>query len=445
MTSKLTINNESAGWIDDRWRGFPTGYSPLPVAQIGERGWRPQDGRMSLPLISLDLDAFELNTEVVMRFFSSEGALIAPHAKTPMSVAIAEHLQQAGAWGVTVADARQASVMLEGGISRLIIANQVGGAAGARRLAGLLWYHPMAEVHVFVDSIAGVDALAAAWRMEGSRGQGMPNLGLMIELGGGRAGLRRDEAAIDLMRHILALPDDCGLRLTGIAGYEGAVTVPDAEESEWRVDALMDRMANLHAAMRSGLGPGAPLILTAGGSLWFDRVLACLGPVAASDGRTRLILRSGALFFSDHGIYKRGLAAMETRGTSLAGRIVPTLRLWAEVLSVPEAGLAICGIGMRDAASDQGMPVPLKIWRDGTTAYPADHFFIEKFNDQHAFIRYSTDSAMPVATGSGTGPEVGDVIEFGLSHPCTNLDRHGIIWGVDADHRVRCALRTSFG
>lgn len=436
MTTNVTLADDWTGWIDDRWRGFPTGYAPLPIAQIAGRGWRPQDGQMALPLLSLDLTTFDLNIEAVMRYLATEGALIAPHAKTPMSVAIARRLEEAGAWGATVADARQASVMLEGGLSRLILANQVGGRGGASRLAALLWHHPLAEVHVFVDSGEGVDALAAAWKAESTRGKGMPPLGLIIELGGGRAGVRDDRSALDLMERILALPPDSGLRLSGVAGYEGAVVVADAKESRDRVDALMLRMAALHAAMRDRVGPAAPLILTAGGSLWFDRVLANLGPAAAADGRTRLILRSGALFFSDHGVYKRGLAAMEARGIGLAGRIAPALRLWAEVLSTPEPGLIICGLGMRDAASDQGVPMPLRIWRDGQELGAGDHLLIEKFNDQHAFVR---------VTGDGPGPAIGDVIEFGLSHPCTNIDRHQLIWGLDEQQRVTCVLPTSFG
>ena len=436
MTTAAAQTDDWSGWIDDRLRGFPTGYSPLPLAQIADRGWRPQDGRMALPLISLDLPVFEANSESVMRYLSAEGVLIAPHAKTPMSVAIARHLQEAGAWGVTVADARQASVMLEGGLSRLILANQVCGLSGARRLASLLWHHPLAEVHVFVDSREGVDALADAWRAESTRGKGMPPLGLMIELGAGRAGVRDDAEAAGLLDHILSLPAETGIRFSGVAGYEGAATVPDLAETRRRVDALMGRMTILHSIARSRLGPGAPLILTAGGSLWFDRVVSCLGPTASADGRTRIILRSGALFFSDHGVYKRGLAAMESRGVGMAGRIAPALRLWADVLSVPENGLAIAGLGMRDAASDQGMPTALTLWRDGQAIGDAGHLTIEKFNDQHAFIRFSAE---------GERPLVGDVIEFGLSHPCTNLDRHRLIWGLDGQHRVKCAFPTAFG
>ncbi|TJV44150.1 MAG: amino acid deaminase, partial [Mesorhizobium sp.] len=40
---------------------------------------------------------------------------------------------------------------------------------------------------------------------------------------------------------------------------------------------------------------------------------------------------------------------------------------------------------------------------------------------------------------------VGDIIEFGISHPCTCLDRHRMIFGVDAAGHVRHAFPTYFG
>ena len=39
--------------LDDRIRGFPAGHAPVPLDEIGRQGWKPFDGRMSLPLISL--------------------------------------------------------------------------------------------------------------------------------------------------------------------------------------------------------------------------------------------------------------------------------------------------------------------------------------------------------------------------------------------------------
>ncbi|TAV61308.1 amino acid deaminase, partial [Rhizobium leguminosarum] len=56
-------------------------------------------------------------------------------------------------------------------------------------------------------------------------------------------------------------------------------------------------------------------------------------------------------------------------------------------------------------------------------------------NDQHAFV----------ALADGSDVAVGDVIECGISHPCTCLDRHAILYGLDPDHSVTTAYLTSFG
>lgn len=435
----MTANSEMAGtwdeWLDDRMRGFPTGHDPLPAHAVAGRAWRPQDGRMALPLLSLDLDAFDHNAAVMMGHLADRGALIAPHAKTPMSVTLSRRLLAAGAWGATVADARQASVLLEGGVSRLVLANQVGGRGGADRLAALMGHHPLAELFVFVDSRAGVAALADAWRAEEQRVGVMPSLGLLIELGTDRAGVRSLKEAQALIDGIADLPDDGGVTLAGVATYEGAVSAPDYEQTLRGVDALLKDVADLHQRVRARVGPARPLIVSAGGSVWFDRVLDHLGPLARQ-GRTRLVLRSGALFFHDDGVYGDAMAAMTARGGHPQGEFRPALRLWAEVLSRPEPDLAIVGLGMRDAASDRGLPVARQLWRDGSAIDGAERLTLVKFNDQHGFVRIDP---------AGATPEIGDVVEFGISHPCTNLDRHRLIWGLGPDHVVREILPTSFG
>ncbi len=112
------------------------------------------------------------------------------------------------------------------------------------------------------------------------------------------------------------------------------------------------------------------------------------------------------------------------------------MRVWAEVLSRPEPGLAICGMGMRDVSFDQGFPMPLTVFRDGKPQ-PAQARFAEvfKLNDQHAFL----------SLAPGADIAVGDVIEFGISHPCTCLDRYRVIFGVDETGHVRHAFPTYFG
>ncbi|OWV75704.1 amino acid deaminase [Rhizobium sp. R339] len=426
------------GLIDERVRGFPPGHPPLPLEAVGMQGWKPYDSRMALPLISLDRQAFAGNVELMMAYVKSHGVEIAPHAKTPMSTALADALLAAGAWGTTVADIRQAAVMLKAGQRRLILANEIGGVAAARRLAALVGHYPDAELHVFVDSTALVEALRSAWQER----ENLPPLGLLVEFGAGRAGLRSVEAAAAILDAILAA-ETPAFRLTGIAAYEGAAATADPEETGLHIDALMAMTSGFLPKVRARIGNERPLLVTSGGSVFFDIVVARLSAVVAADPACRLVLRSGAIFFHDHGIYERGLAGLDARGglqiggktVSAAAGFRPALRLWAEVLSRPEPGLAIAGMGLRDVAMDQGLPRPLALYRNGVRLAGLDSAEVFRLNDQHAFI----------ALAEGSDVSVGDVIEFGISHPCTCLDRHAILYGLDPDHSVTAAYLTSFG
>ena len=424
--------------IDDRIRGFPPGHAPLPLDAIGGKGWKPFDGKMALPLISLDEQAFAGNVGQMMAYVKDRGVEIAPHAKTPMSTALSGALLAAGAWGTTVADIRQAAVLLKAGQRRLILANEIGGPAAARRLAALLSGYPEAEVHVFVDSLALAEALRAAW----AERTDLPPLGILVEFGAGRAGARSVEAAEAILDAILAA-ETATFRLTGIAAYEGAAATADADETLRRIDGLMRMTAAFLPKVRARIGKERPLLVTAGGSVFFDRVVEGLSAAVAADPDCRLVLRSGAIFFHDHGIYERGLAGLDARqGFSFGGAIHsaakdfrPALRVWAEVLSRPEPGLAICGMGLRDVAMDQGLPRPLALYRDGARLADLAGAEVQRLNDQHAFV----------TVPAGGDVAVGDVVEFGISHPCTCLDRHAILYGLDPDHAVTAAYLTSFG
>lgn len=438
MPEPIPARGSSNLLIDDRIRGFPAGHAPLALDDIAKLGWKPFDGRMSLPLISLDRSAFAGNVELMMSYVSGQRIEIAPHAKTPMSTALAQQLLDAGAWGTTVADIRQASVMLGAGQRNLILANEIGGPAAARRLAALLAGHPEAKVHVFVDSPALASALAAAWAARDD----LPALGLLIELGVARGGARSAEAADALLDTILGA-ETPNFKLTGIAAYEGAAATADPEETATRIEMLLAMTADVLTNVRRRVGSERPLIVTAGGSVYFDMVVKGLKPAVDADGNARLVLRSGAIFFHDHGVYERGLAALDRRnGFIIAGETQsasqgfrPALRLWAEIVSYPETGLAICGMGHRDVAMDQGLPRPLAIYRDGKLLRALAQATVVRLNDQHAFVELVEE----------TDVRIGDVIEFGISHPCTCLDRHTLIYGLDGDHAVSAVYPTSFG
>ncbi|CAN7527564.1 alanine racemase [Mesorhizobium sp. LjNodule214] len=423
--------------LDDRIRGVPPGTSGLDSSLVASQRWHPAEGRMSLPVLTLDESAFAINRDLFLRYAREQGVAIAPHAKTPMVPDLARSLVEAGAWGTTVADIRQATVMLRAGLMRLIIANEVGGRGGANRLATLAGAWPNAELHVFADSVDAVNALAGAWRANAA----LAPLRVLVELGAGRAGARTTAEAEAIADAIEAAGGR--LLIAGVATYEGAAAQPDPGRTGEAVSALLATVADMFLRLRARLGSGGPLIATAGGSVFFDMVVTALSPVVSRDVNATLVLRSGAIFFHDHGIYDRSLGTLDARkgfaiggvGTSARNSFRPALRVWAEVLSRPEPSLAICGMGMRDVSFDQGFPTPLTVFRAGKPVSAQPRAEVFKLNDQHAFL-----SLQP-----GADIVVGDVIEFGISHPCTCLDRYRVIFGVDDTGHIRHAFPTYFG
>ena len=424
--------------LDTPWTTVTEACRPArlrSLRDVASRGWRPRDGDMALPVLTLDEAAFAHNTDKIFRYVHGHGAALAPHAKTPMSPQIVQRLLDAGAWGATVANLQQAAVLLRAGVRRLMLGNEIGGLASGARLGQLLAAYPDARLLAFADSADTVRALAAA------AGEAGRPVDVLVEVGGGRAGAR-DAAGV---RAILDAVQAQGgkLSLAGVATYEGAVASSDPEATRRNIAALMARAIDALHQVRA-LAPAAPLVFTAGGSAFFDQVTQALEPALRQDGNTLLVLRSGAIFFHDHGVYRRALDAMDQRaGFEFGGErhsaadFQPALRLWGEVLSRPEPGLAICGFGMRDVSYDQDLPTPLAAYRDGrpVAGWNADAARVAKLNDQHAFLALPADSTLAP----------GDVVEFGISHPCTCLDRWRVFFGLDADGRVSGAYRTYFG
>ena len=380
---------------------FSAELADVPLGRLGELGISIGDPRLLLPAMVLHASALEHNIAAMAAYCAERGLLLAPHGKTTMAPQIFAAQLDAGAWGMTAATAGQAQVMRAFGVGRIVIANELVDPGALQWAARELDVDPAFELLALADSVAGV---ARMDRLLGEAGAGRP-LDVLVELGvaGRRAGARTVEGgravaeAVAHARH---------LRLAGIECFEGVVGA--AREA----DAVIERCAAL-AADLDEVFEAETVTLSAGGSVYFDR----LGPLAAVQlsRPVRVVARSGCYVTHDHGLY--------ADGSPLRGALRPALELWAGVLSRPEPDLAIVGAGRRDAPFDAGLPVPLRVGGWETT----------ELNDQHAFLR-----------GGGDPLEVGDLVGFGISHPCTAFDKWRVIPVVDDALRVTGAVRTFF-
>ncbi|WP_406318315.1 alanine racemase [Streptosporangium sp. NBC_01639] len=352
-------------------------------------------GAFTFPVMVAHRGALAHNIATLAAFAREYGLILVPHAKTTMSPELVRAQLDAGAWGLTAATPSQALTLREFGVSRILLANQVFDPAGLDALAAWLDEEPSAEFLCFVDSVAGVETLSAH--------AGRRPFRVLAELGheGGRGGSRT-------LDHLLGVASAAqaadGVELAGVAGYEGSLG--SAAEVRAYLHRLLEALEHLRVR---------DPILSVGGSQWFDVIGRELAACQA-----RIMLRSGAYVSHDDGYYRE-----RTPYTRIEGELRPALEIWAHVLSVPEPGLAVVGFGKRDAPFDEGLPVPRGAVADAV---------VLKVQDQHAVLR--------LAPGSPVKP--GDLVSFGISHPCTAFDKWRVMPVVDDDYVVVDLITTSF-
>ncbi|PLN68076.1 amino acid deaminase, partial [Klebsiella pneumoniae] len=82
-----------------------------------------------LPAALLKESALENNISWMQRYADARGVSLAPHGKTTMTPWIFQAQQRAGAWGIGVGSAWQASAAMASGIQRILMVNQLVGKA----------------------------------------------------------------------------------------------------------------------------------------------------------------------------------------------------------------------------------------------------------------------------------------------------------------------------
>lgn len=371
----------------------------------------PSLAQLQTPLLTLDADAMRANRENMARWCAEHGVLLAPHGKTTMSPQLWRDQLRAGAWGMSLANASQLRVGHAFGLERVMIANTLLDPST------LLWLADTQGENFKV--VSWVDCLRTV-ELQGVVLSAVPGaqIDVILELGaaGGRTGARSLSEALEIAYAVHASPHH---RLVGVGGYEGSLAHAWDKDSLAAVRGYLTAMKQLHQELQAQnlYEDGCEVIVTAGGSAYFDEVVSVLGECVSADPSrpVALILRSGAYLIHDDGFY-RGISPF-SRG---AGKpLVAAMHGWARVVSKPEAGLAILDAGKRDVPFDEGLPQPQMISRSlGKSGDVLHSAAITAVNDQHSFMRFDPlrDSV-----------RVGDVVRLGLSHPCTAFDKWTLI------------------
>lgn len=394
--------------------------------------------QLQTPLLTLDAAAMDANVGHMADWCAAKGVLLAPHGKTTMAPQLWREQLDRGAWGITLANASQLRVGHAFGLARVMVANSLTDPAAITWLAAA--QGPAFSVVSWVDSLQTValqEKVLSA--IPGSV------IDVIVELGGngGRTGIRAVAQALELARAVNAAKH---LRLVGVGGYEGSLAHTADADALTTVRGYLTGVKDLHEAV---LGEGlyardADIILTAGGSAYFDDVVDVLGGCSrdGADGgpRVDVIIRSGAYMVHDDGFY-RGISPFGRGARAEAGEapFASAMHAWARVVSAPEPGLAILDAGKRDMPVDEGLPEPQLLGRSlGGEMAELTGASISAVNDQHCFLRFDPET---------TTVNIGDVVRLGLSHPCTAFDKWTLIpvlADAGSDNRVVDLIHTFF-
>lgn len=295
------------------------------------------------PALLVDLDILEQNIRRMAKtIIQDAGVNWRPHTKAMKTPTLARMLLDAGATGITCAKLGEAEVMAEGGISDILIANQVVGPIKVRRLVDL---RRKADVMVGVDSEAHVVELGAAAAEAGVE------LRVLIELdlGMGRAGLQPEGPVADLAKRIA---DSEGLRFSGLMGWESHACriLEDQEKKEVITEALNRFTAAAEACASSGV-PCDILSCGGTGTYWIRAFHPGITEIQAGGGIY------GDVMYRDQ-FNVRHPCAMTVLST---------------VTSRPIPDRLVCDAGRKTMSVDRSEPQPLDLPTVESSMFSAEH------------------------------------------------------------------------
>ena len=347
-----------------------TDYLPLPGTPIEE---------LDTPCIIVDLDVAEANIAKLQAAANEMGVDVRPHSKTNKSPYWVRKQIEAGAIGVCCAKVGEAEVMVEAGVSDVMIPNQV---IGKNKIARLVALARSANVIVAVEDSGNVDELSDASVAAGAE------LGVIVEVNVGmnRCGVDGD-GAVDLAKQIEAAP---GLRFDGLMGYEGhTVAERDFEVRKTEAEKAMGILTGAADQIREA-GIDVEIVSAAGTGTY------------NISGRVPGVteLQCGSYIFMD-GDYLEVFNDFE-----------PALSVLATVISRQKEDVAIVDMGLKSISMDRGLAEVIS---------PASASII-KHSEEH------TQVSLPDAASQAL--KIGDKVQSRPTHGDTTINLHEYYFGV---------------
>jgi len=287
------------------------------------------------PCLVLDLDALESNIRKMGEFAKANGMRHRVHGKMHKSVDVARlQAELGGSCGVCCQKVSEAEVFARGGITDVMVTNQVRDPAKIDRLARM----PLlgARTICCVDDIDNVPDLSAAAMRHGTEIECV----VEIDCGAGRCGVTKTEAVVEIAKAIDAAD---GLRFAGLQAYQGAMQhMDDYAERKAKTDIAIAMVTDAMTGLKAE-GLDCDIVGGGGtGSYYFE---------GASGVFNELQCGSYAFMDADYGriLDKEGQRIDKDEWQN-------ALFILTSVMSHAKADKAICDAGLKAQSVDSGLP-----------------------------------------------------------------------------------------
>ncbi len=295
-------------------------------------GQRLED--VDTPALVLDLDAFEKNLLTLKNAVGGR-LRIRPHAKTHKCPQVGKRQIALGAVGLCCQKVSEAEAMVDGGITDVLVSNEVVGAQKIARLAEL---SRRARIGVCVDNGPTLHEIGRS----GAR----LDIYVELEVGMRRCGVGPGEPAVALVREIAKYPN---LRFGGLQAYHGrAQHMRGMDERHGVIEAAAQHVQHTKRLLKAA-GIDCPVVTGAGsGTFMFEVESGAWDEV-----------QCGSYAFMDADYARNEWAAP-------LPRFEHSLFVYAAVMSRPSDQMAILDAGLKASSVDSGMP---GVWQRPGLAY----------------------------------------------------------------------------
>ena len=294
---------------------------------IGKPGSRHEIGT---PALIIDLDILESNISWLAKHAQLHNYEVRPVAKIHKSVEIARLQANAGGRGPCCATLAESEVMVDGGLSDVMLFTSVVTNPKLERLSAL---NAKADgLIVVTDDPLNVDQLGASARASGKSLKVLVD----IEVGGRRTGIEDEESAVEVAK-LIAETD--GLEYAGVQGYAGGHQ--GANDLESRRSILDQKLQPLIRVVERLHEENLPPSIISGGSTGtydIDHDMGILTEVQA-----------GTYVFMD--LNYKGVSMQ--RDSSFPFQ--PSLSVLSTVISTSKPGLAVTDAGLKEIDNLNGL------------------------------------------------------------------------------------------